>query len=181
MGVLYGFLILVEIVVCALLIVVIFMQKTKGGMGGSAFGGGAGEAIFGSRMGNVLTKSTVVLAVIFLLNTLILTVLSTQRIGVTDSVMEGAARRPVSPQQQPGAVPGPAPATDWMDMDMQPAAEVPLHIPVSGVEVDSEDVIQIPGAEEAFASDELPATLEELAAPDVVVENAEEVDSEAGE
>ena len=71
MTVIYGFLIVLEALVSALLICVIFLQKTKGGMGGTAFGGGVGEAIFGSRMGNVLTKATVVLAVIFLANTMI--------------------------------------------------------------------------------------------------------------
>ena len=151
MGVLYGFLVLVEMVVCALLIIVIFMQKTKGGMGGTAFGGGAGEAIFGSRMGNVLTKSTVVLGVVFLLNTLLLTVLTTQRGLGGGSVMEAAARRPAAqqPQQQPMPGLGDDPAA-WMDMDMQPAADVPvpMDIPVTPVETDPEDVIQIPPAVE---------------------------------
>ena len=145
MGVLYGFLILVEIVVCALLIVVIFMQRSKGGMGGSAFGGGAGEAIFGSRMGNVLTKSTVVLGIIFLFNTLFLTVLTTQR-GLVGSVMEGASRRPTT-QQQP--VPGPgAGMDDWTEMDMQPAGDVavPMDMPSMPEDTDADEVIQVPAA-----------------------------------
>ena len=159
MGVLYGFLIFVEIVVCALLIVVIFMQKSKGGMGGSAFGGGAGEAIFGSRMGNVLTKSTVVLGIIFLLNTLLLTVLTTQRGLGGVSVMEGAAPRPVQQQQQRTA-PGPAPAAgaDWADGEMQPAGDVPdtVDMPVPTVEADAEDVIQIPSIDAQDVSVDMP-------------------------
>ncbi len=141
MGMLYGFLILVEMVICALLIVVIFMQRSKGGMGGSAFGGGAGEAIFGSRMGNVLTKSTVVLGVIFLVNTLFLTVLTTQR-GHVGSVMEGAARRSSA---QP-AIPGPSPTDEWMEMDMPPAGDVPLpmDIPSLPADIETDDVIEIP-------------------------------------
>ncbi len=147
MGILYGFLILVEMVVCALLIVVIFMQKSKGGMGGSAFGGGgAGEAIFGSRMGNVLTKSTVVMGVIFLFNTLLLTVLTTQR-GLVGSVMESAPRLPA---QQPAApVPGPdAGLDDWMEVDMQPAGEVPVPMDLPAPAPDADEVIQVPSAPE---------------------------------
>lgn len=157
MGVLYGFLIFVEIVVCALLIVVIFMQKSKGGMGGSAFGGGgAGEAIFGSRMGNVLTKSTVVMGLIFLVNTLLLTVLTTQR-GVVGSVMEGAPRRPA--QQQPAPSPE-AGADDWMEMDVQPAGEVPpptgVQAPTPSPDMGDDEVLQVPAAPETEA--EMPMT-----------------------
>ena len=79
MPIIYGFFILVEAVVSALLIAVVLVQKSKGGMGGSAFGGGVGEAIFGSRMGNVLTKATVVLGIIFLVNTVLLTIFTARR------------------------------------------------------------------------------------------------------
>lgn len=124
MGLLYGFLILVEMLVSALLIVVIFMQKSKGGMGGSAFGGGgAGEAIFGSRMGNVLTKATVVLGVIFLFNTLVLTVMTSRRgPGGSGSVMEGAGNVPTTPpasQQMPTATPG-NDGGNWMEGELEP-------------------------------------------------------------
>ena len=145
MGILYGFLIFVEIVVCALLIVIIFMQKTKGGMGGSAFGGGAGEAIFGSRMGNVLTKSTVVLGIIFLLNTLFLTALTTTR-GAAGSLMEQAVQH---------AAPSPAQGVQGVDMgaadwtEVQPGAELPMGMDIPAGD---DDVIQIaPTAVEADA------------------------------
>ena len=160
MGVLYGFLVLVEMVVCALLIVVIFMQKSKGGMGGSAFGGGAGEAIFGSRMGNVLTKSTVVLGIIFLFNTLFLTVLTTQR-GLVGSVMEGAPRRPAA-QQPPAPGPG-AGMDDWTEMDMPSAGDVavPMDMPSLPEDMDADEVIQVP----AVPQPEVDAP---VATPDVV-------------
>ena len=150
MGVLYGFLIVLEMLVCALLIVVIFMQKSKGGMGGSAFGGGAGEAIFGSRMGNVLTKATVVLGVIFLANTLVLTVM-TSRLGAGGSVMESAPRR-AAPQQA-----APAPSGDgagWMGQEMQQDMDLPIAVDIPGQGADAagamgEDVLVIPPAEGA--------------------------------
>lgn len=72
-------LILVEIVACLLLIGVILLQKSKSEGLGLAFGSGVGETLFGSRAGNILTKTTVVLAVIFLLNTAFLGLVFTHR------------------------------------------------------------------------------------------------------
>ena len=71
MNILIGALIVLEIIVSILLTVVILFQPSKGGGGlGGALGGGMGEQLFGARTGNVLTKATVILATIFLLNTM---------------------------------------------------------------------------------------------------------------
>lgn len=153
MGVLYGFLIVVEMLVSALLIAVIFMQKSKGGMGGSAFGGGAGEAIFGSRMGNVLTKATVVLGVIFLLNTLVLTVMTSRR-GQMGSVMESAPRQaaPQPSSPSPGGM-----SEGWMESELQPGGEMPIEMPVATGEADVEpEVMVIPPVDEAATAAEVP-------------------------
>jgi len=95
MSILFAFLILVEAVTSFLLIGIIFLQKTKGGMGG-AFGGGMGEAIFGSRMGNVLTKGTAILGVVFLVNTTLLAYLTANRrtTSVTDGMSIAAPAMP---------------------------------------------------------------------------------------
>jgi preprotein translocase subunit SecG len=71
MNILIGSLIVLEIIVSILLTLVILVQPSKGGGGlGGALGGGMGEQLFGARTGNVLTKATVILATVFLLNTL---------------------------------------------------------------------------------------------------------------
>lgn len=62
------------VLVCLLLVGVILLQRNKGGGAGVSFGGGA-EAVFGAQMGDVLTKSTVILGIIFLANTLALSLL----------------------------------------------------------------------------------------------------------
>lgn len=129
MGFFYGFLIVFEGLLSLMLIAIIFMQKTKGGMGGSAFGGGAGEAIFGSRMGNVLTKATVVLGGIFLLNTILLTILTARQEGggsVMDAVVPSAPQ-PFIPSGMPGGMP---------EMSPPPTGE-PVEIPVPGDDVSS--------------------------------------------
>lgn len=89
MSILIGFLIVAEILVSILLILVILIQPSKsGGLGGAAFGGGGGmgEQLFGARTGNVMTKATVVLATVFLLNTLLLAFLYSQRDPVEASL-----------------------------------------------------------------------------------------------
>jgi len=132
MGFIYGLLIVFEGLLSLMLIAIIFMQKTKGGMGGTAFGGGAGEAIFGSRMGNVLTKATVVLGGIFLFNTILLTILTARQQG-GGSVMDAAdvavpAPQPAMPAGMPGGMP---------DVGGLPPADSPVDIPVPAGDVSS--------------------------------------------
>jgi preprotein translocase subunit SecG len=69
-----GLLLVVEALCAVLLIVLILLQKSKSEGLGMAFGGGAGEALFGARAGNVLTKITVWLSGIFLATTLLIAV-----------------------------------------------------------------------------------------------------------
>ncbi len=104
MQILIGFLFALEMIVCFLLAGVILLQKPKEGGLGVSIGGGMGEALFGAQMGNVLTKSTIILGAVFLLNTLILSRL-TSRAGT--SVMEGVKTAPPAAEQ---ALPFSAPA-----------------------------------------------------------------------
>ncbi len=111
MQILIGLLYVLEILVCFLLGGVILLQKPKEGGLGVSFGGGMGEALFGAQMGNVLTKATIILGTVFLLNTLVLSRLTSH--GGT-SVMEGVkapaptAGQTAVPFSQPSA-PAPAP------------------------------------------------------------------------
>ena len=82
----------VEVLVCVLLVGVILLQRSKGSGAGVSFGGGMGEAIFGAQMGDVLTRTTVILGIVFLINTLVLSILAGQvtRAGrMDDSLMSG--------------------------------------------------------------------------------------------
>ena len=106
MAILVGFLYALEVIVCFLLGGVILLQKPKEGGLGVSFGGGMGEALFGAQMGNVLTKSTIILGIVFLLNTLTLSRL-TSHSGT--SVMEGVSI--------------PAPAAEQSSFPTVPAAQ----------------------------------------------------------
>ena len=72
MAFLLGLLFVIEIIVALLMVAVVMLQPPKdqsGGMG-SAFGGSFGEEVFGGRTGNVLSRTTVVLGIILILNSL---------------------------------------------------------------------------------------------------------------
>ncbi len=65
-----GTLLLVVFVISALLLIIIVMLQDDQGEGlGGIFGGG-GNAAFGSRSGNILTKTTSILGAIFILSSL---------------------------------------------------------------------------------------------------------------
>lgn len=83
-------LITVEVICSIMLLGVILIQRTKSQGMGLAFGGAMGESIFGAQMGNVLTRTTVVLAVIFLVTTTLLAMLGARETGGS-SVVDGAA------------------------------------------------------------------------------------------
>ncbi|HIV08674.1 MAG TPA: preprotein translocase subunit SecG [Candidatus Spyradenecus faecavium] len=78
MDFLFGVLLVLEALIALLMVAVVMLQPPKdpsGGMG-SAFGGGFGEEVFGGRTGNVLSRATVVLGVLLILNTLGLALLN---------------------------------------------------------------------------------------------------------
>ena len=110
----------IEVISSVLLIILILMQKTRSEGLGLAFGAGMGETLFGSRAGNVLTKATIVLTTVFLLNTLFLALaysggkaqsLMERRMGATSAPRQAPAA-PAAPAAKPtGAQPPSAPAT----------------------------------------------------------------------
>ena len=99
-AVLRALLLMIEVVSAFLLIVIILMQKSKSQGVGMAFGNAMGESLFGAQMGNVLTKATVVLAVIFLVNTTFLAMLGTG--GGARSIADTIPEVPVQAPAQPG-------------------------------------------------------------------------------
>ena len=79
MSILTGVLFTVELACAILLIGIILIQQSKreGGLG--AIGGGMTESVFGAATGNILTRTTVILASIFLVTTLVLAALASHR------------------------------------------------------------------------------------------------------
>lgn len=73
-------LLFVHIVIAILLIIVILMQKTgSDGLSGMSGGSGNMGVVTGRTVANFLTKATVVLATLFIINAIILANLSSKR------------------------------------------------------------------------------------------------------
>ena len=78
-----------QVVVAASLIGFILIQHGKGADAGAAFGSGASSTVFGSQgSGNFMTRTTTVLAFLFLSNSLGLGYIATQRVVEPMSIME---------------------------------------------------------------------------------------------
>lgn len=98
---------------CSLaLIGLILLQKSKDGGLGMAFGAGGNDSLFGARAGNVLTKATVGIGVVFLVNTLILGML------FAGSASESLVDKELSAQPVP------------MEQSAMPQQSAPAQMPV---------------------------------------------------
>ena len=105
---LQGTLLVVTFLVCALLILVILLQKGRGGGLAGAFGGGGGSGgAFGAKTGDVFTLVTVVLAFVFLALNVV-----GNWVVVPDTGQKAVAKQTASPGSPlPPGDEGEAPAT----------------------------------------------------------------------
>jgi preprotein translocase subunit SecG len=116
LSILIPILLTILVIVCALLTLVILMQRPRSEGLGAAFGSGMTENIFGAQTTTVLTKATVYLGGIFFGVTLILTILvarqsSERRVGLLENELKTTKPAPtatVAPKTS--AVPSPAAA-----------------------------------------------------------------------
>ncbi|MCF7854666.1 MAG: preprotein translocase subunit SecG [Candidatus Pacebacteria bacterium] len=91
--------------VCALLLIgIIMIQQSKGAGGLGAIAGGMGESVFGTAAGNIITKTTVVLASLFLGITLLLGILAGHR--TRPESMAERLQREAAAQEQAADVDG---------------------------------------------------------------------------
>ena len=173
-----------EAVICLMLIGIVLIQRSKGQGVGLSFGGGA-EAVFGAQMGNVLTRATVVLGVIFLLNTAVLAILKPTVRG--DSLSERmASDTPVEVKATAPTAEDSAAALELLEPDMAAPAPASSDAVAPAVEVVAPSV-QAP-AEEAPAAVAPAVVVPAAAAPvvktpvaapaEAVVEPAEEAPAE---
>ena len=112
----YYVLTFVYVLVCLFLLVVVLLQQGKGGDIAAAFGGGSSQTAFGARGGaTVLSKATAILATLFMIGALALSIIGERGPG---SLMQGlpgpAAPAPVTtpaPATAPATTPAPASET----------------------------------------------------------------------
>ncbi|HSB62087.1 MAG TPA: preprotein translocase subunit SecG [Vicinamibacteria bacterium] len=110
MVIVYYLVLTLHVVSCLFLIAVVLLQQGKGQDLASAFGGGGTQAAFGPRgSATVLSRATAVLAVLFMVTSLSLSVLRHREASILDKV------------QAPASAPSPAGAS--------PAAGTPAAAP----------------------------------------------------
>ena len=92
---LFDVLVIAHVIICVLLIIVVLMQSSKGGGLSASFGGGGGQTLFGGReAATFLSKATTYLAVIFMISSLSLALLSAGRgAKQQESALRKAAKR----------------------------------------------------------------------------------------
>ncbi len=90
----------VHIVVCFFLIVVVLLQSGKSADLAAAFGGSGSQTAFGPRgTANALSRATTWSAIIFMLTSIILSVMAARHTGSAGSVLSGT--KPAPTQQAP--------------------------------------------------------------------------------
>jgi len=128
MGMLAFLVKLVHFIVCIGLVVVVLLQADKGEGLAGAFGGGSSNTIFGERGGgNVMTKITTGMAVIFMVTSLVLAVYipawNTKSGSGVDLSSRPAPIQTTSPMPMSGEPVAP--------MMPAPAAAVPVQMPTT--------------------------------------------------
>ncbi len=153
MGFVIGFLTLVMVLDCLVLVLLVLIQLPKKEAGaGLAFGGSASDALFGAGSGNVLTKITKYAAGFFFALALLLGILQSHRYSSSTSSFQRSmeqtpATRPSSSATQPS---GPA---------STPSAPVTgtNAVPTPGLDSTNVPVIPLPPPTAAPAPTNAPA------------------------
>jgi len=125
----YYLVLTVHVVACLFLIAVVLLQQGKGQDLASAFGGGGSQAAFGPRgSATVLSRATTILAGLFMVTSLTLSVMRYRESSILDTVKAPAASPSPSASASPAAgttAPSAAPSA------AAPAAPAPSASPAA--------------------------------------------------
>ncbi len=123
MAFVYYLVLTLHVVACLFLIAVVLLQQGKGQDLASAFGGGGSQAAFGPRgSATVLSRATTILAGLFMVTSLTLSVLRYRESSILDTVKAPAAAPSPSASASPAAGAGTAPSA-------APSAAPPAAVP----------------------------------------------------
>jgi preprotein translocase subunit SecG len=105
----YALILTIHVLVCLALVFIVLLQHGRGAEMGSGFGAGSNQTLFGSTGGaTFLGKVTTLAAVLFMVTSLTLAVLSTRKTATSRIITDSPAAAPAT---APATVPPPAPAT----------------------------------------------------------------------
>lgn len=157
MSVLIVFLTIVEVLCAFLLVLLVLLQRSKDEGLGMAFGNAMGESLFGAQAATILTKGTVILAVVFMINTVMLDRLYSRR-AVTSGIRERL-------NEQPAAAPSleaqPMPSAE----EAQPAAPAETALPAVSPAASEAAPVAPPAAAAPAAVPATPAAAAPVAVP----------------
>ena len=117
---------ILHVMIASGLILIVLLQSGKGADIGAAFGGGSSQTVFGGRgAATFLSKATTVLAILFMVMSIALTLLASQRGGTTvvpEDKPQPVSSAPAAPAPQ---TPAPAAPTQGAPTPQTPAAPAP--------------------------------------------------------
>lgn len=147
MTILYNILVAVEVIISIMLIGIVLIQRTKGQGAGLSFGNGA-EAIFGAQMGNVLTRTTVILGILFLINTTILAMIHPESSATKSALDQALEKQEKAKVEAPAAVDVSAEEAQALLETAAPAVETPaVEAPAApAVETPAAPAVEAPAA-----------------------------------
>jgi preprotein translocase subunit SecG len=126
---LFYLIVFLHVIACLFLIAVVLLQQGKGQDLASAFGGGGTQTAFGPRgSATVLSRATTILAAVFMVTSLALSIVRPKGGGVLDQVAEPAAAASPAASAAPKATPAaptPAPAATSSTAPAAPAESAP--------------------------------------------------------
>ena len=125
MSIILSILIAIHVLVCALMILVVLMQRPRSEGLGSAFGGGLTDNVFGSQTTNVLARFTTWMGIAFFAITLLLSILTAKANSGKTAVQKKLLSEPL-----PAAVSTPTPAP-LSTPEATPAAPTASATPVA--------------------------------------------------
>lgn len=151
------------LIVCALLLLVVLMQRPKQEGLGAAFGAQMTDQAFGAQTTDVLKKGTVLFGTMFMFLCFVLAVLMNHRFQSQKSELgQNAAPAATAPAETPAA-PAETPAAQPAATETAPApAETPAPAPAATDDLES--LLSTPAPAPTEQSAEIPAPAEQPAA-----------------
>lgn len=117
---------IVHLIIAMALVALVLLQRSEGGALGIGGGGGGGGGMFAGRgTGNLLTRSTAVVAAVFFATSILLTILARQDLAPTSAFDEVQT---VPGAEQPADTPGGADLPDIGTINSEPSEP---QVPVS--------------------------------------------------
>lgn len=149
MSIILSILIAIHVLVCALMILVVLMQRPRSEGLGSAFGGGITDNVFGSQTTNVLARFTTWMGIAFFSITLLLSILTARANSGKTAIQKKLLSEPIpaavsTPAPTPQSTPEAIPTTPTASAT--PVAESPQATPQATPEAETAILPPAPAA-----------------------------------